>query len=355
VGLIIHDDVTDNVFGAVWLGALILTYQATAINNEKTDIAFTQSEIRKTAQRLCSKTVQPARVSQWCNGDHQNSSYNYLRAVGGKRRLTKIGEFSHKKEYPESLLNADDWVIRIKEGKQEITYKDLLEWYKTVYSNSEESPGKSVEMDTEPIIRPKYTPNKEIGDIEKMGFKKTTIRFEGFDKENLFAALNNKTLEETIGHYRYARLADEIKKRYPHHTHYKIGDFLLQLKKSNDNFYKRFLNPYGDEKYCKFKIVDKSILNQKGLYYFAVDGEVMYIGRCQDNFYSRINVNYGNISPRNCYFDGQSTNCHINSLINNVGESIELWVLSWVDEKEIAEKERILIRKYQPRWNIALK
>ena len=70
----IREELTDNVFGAVWLAALILTYERIVLNNQTLDIDLKQSEIQKLAQKLCIKPVQPARVSQWCNGDHSNSS-----------------------------------------------------------------------------------------------------------------------------------------------------------------------------------------------------------------------------------------------------------------------------------------
>lgn len=65
----------------------------------------------------------------------------------------------------------------------------------------------------------------------------------------------------------------------------------------------------------------------------------------------RINQGYGKIHPKNCYLDGQSTNCHLNALVARNLDSIELWFCELTPaEIDIAEKE--LIHAYKPAWNI---
>lgn len=112
--------------------------------------------------------------------------------------------------------------------------------------------------------------------------------------------------------------------KYNNHLDTKIGDFLIFLKNNNDSFYKKFLNPYGDGEYCKFMISDQEVIDKKGLYLYKLGEEVLYIGRCRDSFKKRFNQGYGTIHPKNCYLDGQSTNCHINSLINKTDGSIKM-------------------------------
>jgi hypothetical protein len=66
------------------------------------------------------------------------------------------------------------------------------------------------------------------------------------------------------------------------------------------------LNDYGEGPFCHFRIPNN--IKRQGVYAVCVDGKVNYIGEC-DNLSSRWNVGYGNISPRNCFIGGQSTNC----------------------------------------------
>ena len=120
--------ITDDVFSSVWIAALILTYHNFEIS--KTRILWhTQSDIQKVASDLCTKTVQSARISQWCNGDHPAGSYNYLRANGSLRRLTKIGEYNGRKEAPIVIPAKIDKVFE----KFDITIDDLVFWYKNTY------------------------------------------------------------------------------------------------------------------------------------------------------------------------------------------------------------------------------
>jgi hypothetical protein len=170
---------------------------------------------------------------------------------------------------------------------------------------------------------------------------------------NLFAQYNNKTVAETLACKRYSRLSAEARRRYPHAGNERLGDFLYRLKMSGDNFYRRFLNRYGDGTYCEFVI--REPLNSKGLYCFVLGTQVRYIGRSHDPFGKRINQGYGHISPRNCFRDGQATNCHLNSLIAAHWTQIALYVCPLENDADIDALERALIRQLRPEWNTALR
>lgn len=197
--------------------------------------------------------------------------------------------------------------------------------------------------------------SKEIITFGEIAFSKTRLIFEYFEKDNIFAELNNKTVLQTLENKRYNKFRNTIFEKYNSHLNTKIGDFLLYLKNNNEIFYRNFLNSYGDKKYCKFAITDKEVMNKKGLYLYKLGEEILYIGRCRDSFKKRFNQGYGTIHPKNCYLDGQSTNCHINSLINKTGDSIELFVAFYTSDSEIENSERRLIQLFKPKWNIALK
>lgn len=170
---------------------------------------------------------------------------------------------------------------------------------------------------------------------------------------NVFKDKNNKTLLETLEHPRYCKLKQNVLINYRQHLNKPLGKFLFELMLKNDNFYKEFLNPYGDETYSKFKIKDH--LSAKGLYAFFHETQIVYIGRTHDTFGKRINFGYGNISPKNCYLDGQATNCHLNALITKNWAKVRLYVCQIANDIEIDILERRLINHYHPLWNIALK
>jgi len=108
------------------------------------------------------------------------------------------------------------------------------------------------------------------------------------------------------------------------------------------------LNKYGKGPFCKFQIPNG--INKAGVYILKIDDEVKYVGECE-NLSSRYNIGYGQISPRNCYVGGQSTNCKINSyILQEVKNGSKVYLLFYETENRF-EVERSLIKKYEPEWN----
>lgn len=169
---------------------------------------------------------------------------------------------------------------------------------------------------------------------------------------NVFAKKNNKTLQETFEHRRYLKLGLEMRKRYDAQLSQPLGDFLLKLKSSGDMTYRKFLNAYGDEIYTTFRIQNTEHLMSRGVYAYCVDSRVVYVGRCRDNMGSRINQGYGKIHPKNCYLDGQATNCHLNALVASTEGKIELWLSRIDDADTITAVERDIIQSNKPVWNL---
>ncbi|GHT97049.1 hypothetical protein FACS1894142_0580 [Spirochaetia bacterium] len=192
-------------------------------------------------------------------------------------------------------------------------------------------------------------------DNTNYNFINVELIFEKNNYSNVFANLDGKTVRETIYSDRYKKFSAAISNRYAKYLDYKLGAFLMALKDIRDLFYKQFLNPHGDETYTTFKINDTHIKNQKGLYAYCLNDGLKYIGRSNDPFEKRINQGYGRIAPKNCYIDGQSTNCHINSLITQNKSRVKLYVLCLKASEEINSLEEKLIKKYAPEWNIQLK
>lgn len=126
------------VHEAAWLATAVMTYEVYEKNPYFTrdDIAFKQADIQKRARFYTGKNVDSARISQWCNADHKENTYNYLRDVNGKRRLTFPGEFNGEKEYPEipegTLIDLE---IKIGEDEGSILIEELMEFLSTEYAS----------------------------------------------------------------------------------------------------------------------------------------------------------------------------------------------------------------------------
>jgi hypothetical protein len=199
-----------------------------------------------------------------------------------------------------------------------------------------------------------HTETRELTvNTQALTFLPVSLIFQETAVSNRFALKNNKTLSQTLSHRRYIHLKLEVEEKYGHTGNEKLGAFLTRLKNAGDPFYLKFLNRYRDKTYCSFTITEH--LKSKGLYIYTVRQEIKYIGKSTDSFQRRINRGYGRISPKNCYLDGQSTNCHLNALINENRDGLAFYICPLEDNATIDYFERMLIQKHQPEWNIALK
>jgi len=139
----------------------------------------------------------------------------------------------------------------------------------------------------------------------------------------------------------------------------KCGAILQSLKHKNDTRYTDVLNQFGDKRFCKFKIEKNKLTENYGLYFFEFQSELKYIGSTKQSFLKRINNGYGNISPRNCFKGGQSTNCKINSNLNQILEKggqtdIKFYVFPMTDKAKIISTEKKLISKATSELNYDL-
>lgn len=196
----------------------------------------------------------------------------------------------------------------------------------------------------------KTTKDIKLDDGRIVNFSIIPLVFKNKNMENIFSGKNNKTLGETLENGKYKKLVKLFGEKYKQYYNKKLGDFLRELKDSGDGNFLKFLNKYGDEKFCEF-LIDEN-LSSKGIYCYIVDDEIKYIGRCNDNFKKRINQGYGKIYPKNCFIDGQATNCHLNSLINSEKEvKFGVCIMNDKTQEQINKLERDIL-VYNFKWNI---
>lgn len=185
-------------------------------------------------------------------------------------------------------------------------------------------------------------------------FSLIPLEFEQRDISSVFYNKKNKTLKETLEHIKYTKIKNKLGNKYEIYGDEKIGKFLKSLKENNNNDYLHFLNRNGDNSFCIFKISQYTL--DKGIYCFIEDNKIKYVGRCIDSFEERINKGYGKIHPKNCFIDGQSTNCHINSLINQSGVvQVGIYTMNDKTNEEIKKLESSILKSFQLDWNIQKK
>lgn len=105
---------------------------------------------------------------------------------------------------------------------------------------------------------------------------------------------------------------------------------------------------YGKGAFCHFSVNAPAVA---GVYIWIVDDEIIYIGETQ-NLETRFNMGYGNISPRNCFVGGQSTNCKMNKVVMEYYEKhtpIDLYFYETTNNKQV---ELELLRCYNTKYNV---
>ena len=113
------------------------------------------------------------------------------------------------------------------------------------------------------------------------------------------------------------------------------------------------LNKYGAGPFCRFRVAKG--WRHGGVYVLAKGGDPLYIGECENLDRRWGPSQYGSISPRNCFKNGQETNCRINNLIYRATKTGAEFDLSFYpvegdkDARQAVENE--LVTVLRPPWN----
>lgn len=212
-----------------------------------------------------------------------------------------------------------------------------------------------------------------------LNFENVEVKF-GEEEENVFRRFSKKTLKEILLDKNYEDLKDQgfaDNPKYRDSLNEPLGSFLKRLKDKKDQTYRNFLLwaddvdelgkttrcCVGDLQYIKYWITKSEKSQQVGLYIYCVDQKVRYIGVCErkkrkNDFFTRINNGYGNISPRNTLRKGQASNCRVNAKVRKNRNGISIWICPLNQELPLKKYENALIKKFSsegiPLWNTKL-
>jgi hypothetical protein len=153
-------------------------------------------------------------------------------------------------------------------------------------------------------------------------FKPVKLNFSRGVKEDLFARVQTP-LQEILKTPAFSHLLPTVNARYSRYLPMKSGLFFGQLKERHDPFYREFLNSYGDEKYCIFRMEESNDGSKKGVLIVVVNRGIYHVVNCPDTFRVIVNDTFGRISSDDCLLSGDRTRCRINALLctgrNNAG------------------------------------
>ena len=165
--------------------------------------------------------------------------------------------------------------------------------------------------------------------------KGSNLNFKKGDKQKMV-----KILEDSLGNKYMFEYQCDIKAEVNEN-----GDIITYnpadkyKKKASTN-----LNDYGNSEFCYLSKMN--LCKDSGVYAVYEDDKLIYIGRAKNLCSRWSRVNYGAISPKNCYLGGQSTNCKINSYICErlkEGKKLELY---FYKAEEYINVESVLLDKY---------
>lgn len=200
-------------------------------------------------------------------------------------------------------------------------------------------------------IPPQLHGANDIITIDQYVFFKTPFALYEKDIPSPFLQYSGPLVRRLLDKKYYKSLKRYIEMKYPQFLNEKIQTLMQFLISEEDPVYLKFLNKNGSDLFCRFGLTDKNVFSQKGLYLYKYVENITYIGRCRDNYLKRFNINYGTIQPINCYKEGQSTNTHMNALMNKYGDNISIFLCPLVSDDEIVIAEKKLIRLLKPIWN----
>ncbi len=109
------------------------------------------------------------------------------------------------------------------------------------------------------------------------------------------------------------------------------------------------LNQYANSSFTSFSIDSPEFEDKKGVFFFTVDGNIVYVGMTNDSLKNVIMGTYGKIIPRKLHKDGQLTACRLSAFLNkNHNKKIELWFIECDDKEKIKQIKNELIDEYKP-------
>jgi len=178
-------------------------------------------------------------------------------------------------------------------------------------------------------------------------FKPVKLQFSGGLRENVFARAQ-RPLDEILINPRFSHLVPAVNAKYSRCLPMQSGLFLGQLKERRDPFYREFLNPYGDEKFCTFRLDGPQERDKKGVLIVVVNREIYHAVNCLSSFGAILNETYGRILPEDCFLSGDPTRCRINALIGNNRKETGIYVHTSESEEDRIHITGILTRCISP-------
>ena len=145
-------------------------------------------------------------------------------------------------------------------------------------------------------------------------FRPVLLKFSGGARDDAFAR-SQKLLADVLAVPAFSHLRERVLAGYSRYLPLPLGLFLSQLKERHDPFYREFLNPFGDDRYCSFRMAAPAGADRNGVIIVAVGTGPYQVISSPDPFGSVINNRLGRVTPDDCLLNGDSVKCRVNALL----------------------------------------
>ena len=172
------------------------------------------------------------------------------------------------------------------------------------------------------------------GTAKTLYFRPVTLRFLRGTRHHLFSHAE-RTLEQALKSPGFTDVKPLFVQDYRRYLPFRLGPVTEELRRKNDPMYRQLLNRYGDEDFSSFAMADEEQGQKKGILVVYLQGKLCHVAGCHAAFADLVDRSFGNITPDQCYRDGDETACRINSLVTAFRSTPVIWIHELSDDNAI--------------------
>ncbi len=172
------------------------------------------------------------------------------------------------------------------------------------------------------------------GTAKTLYFRPATLRFLRGIRHDLFSHAE-RAVQQALESPAFADAKPLFVQDYLRYLPLRLGPVTEELRRKNDTRYRMLLNRYGDEDFGSFAIDDEDQAKKKGILIVYLQGKLCHIAGCHAVFANLVDRSFGDITPDQCYRDGDETACRINSLVTAFRGTPVIWIHELSDDSTI--------------------
>ena len=176
-------------------------------------------------------------------------------------------------------------------------------------------------------------------------FKPVSLQYLTGVKRDVFAK-SMRIVADVLSTPAFSSLKTAVEQNYAKNLILPLGRFGAELRQRADPLYRSFLNRFGDEGYCTFRVAEESRARQQGVVLVIVQGRFCYAGACHTSLRVLIDETFGRITPDVCFVDGDETAYRINALMSAYKSTSAIYIHTLDDGAEMDACAEYIRKRY---------